>query len=121
MNDPEASSSPEEIEKAYTPYIINRCFSYFPDTIFHAQEMNTRSYLDKRMQYDYMLYALRKRKRFAPWQKAENPEDLDIVKEYFGFSDVKAKEALRILQVKDIELIRETLNKGGLKKKKTRR
>lgn len=117
MTDPEAELPIEDIEKAYSPFVINRCFSYFADTILAAQEMNLRSTLDKRMQYDYYLYSIRKRKRFASWEKAEKPEDLDAIKEYFGFSNAKAREALKVLTEQQIEDIKKSLDKGGLKKK----
>jgi hypothetical protein len=105
-----------EAEKDYKPFIINRCFSNFPDTIFFAQNMNIRPFLDVRMQYDYLFYAVRKRSRFSPWHKADKIENLEIVKEYFGYSNSKAKEALRILTEDDIEYIQSKLEKGGRKK-----
>ena len=106
-----------EAEKDYKPYIINRCLSSFPDTIFHAQEMNLRGFLDNKLQYDYLLHSIRKRKRFSPWLRAEAIDNLEAVKEYFGFNNNKAKDAIRILTEDQIEYIKEKLIKGGLKNK----
>ena len=68
--------------KSYTPFIINRCMSYFPDTIIQSNNMNFNSGVSKEMHYDYFLYSVRKRNRFSPWLKKENIQDLEIVKEY---------------------------------------
>lgn len=114
MDDPDTG---EIAEKDYKPYLINRCFSNFKDTAMYAQDMNIRSILDNRMQYEYFLHALRRRNRFSPWLKAEKPEDLDLVKEYFGYSNIRAKEALRILTEDQIEYIKKKLDKGGIRKK----
>ena len=84
-------------EKAYTPYVVNRCLSYFPDTLLHANEMNRFNFLDKRVQYDYYLQTIRARKRFSKWLKKEESSDIELVKEYFGYSDKRAREALRVL------------------------
>lgn len=105
-------------EKDYNPFIINRCMSAYPDTILLAQEMNMRAGLDKRLQYEYYLKAVRARKRFSPWLRAEKIEDLDAVKEYFGYSNVKAKEALRVLTEDQLSYIKGKLFKGGLTKTK---
>ena len=118
LTDPEANLPPEDIEKQYPPFVVNRCLSYFPDTLMHAQEMNLRGFLDKRLQYEYLLYSVRKRRRFAPWQKKESPEDLATIKDYYGFNNAKALEALKILTDSDIELMRARMQTGGLKNKR---
>ena len=112
---------PIQVEKDYTKliFVMNRCLSYFPDTIFHAQEMNMRSRLEGRLQYEYFLGAIGKRNRFAKGIKAENPEHLDIVKEYYSYSTKKARQALTILTEEDIEFIKARLYQGGVKRKKS--
>ena len=52
---------------------------------------------------------------FAPWLKANKLKDLEYVKEYYGYSDVKAKSALEILSDEQINTIKNRLNKGGRK------
>ena len=94
---------PEYATKSYVPYVINRCLSYFPDTILHSNEMNSKSFLDNKMQYDYYRFSLRKRKRFSKWLKEEKSNDLQLVKEYFNYSNRQAKEALRILSQDDLK------------------
>ena len=79
IEDPDAISS-------YPPYIVNRCLSGHLDTVLFANEMNKYSNLDKDMQYSFFLYTLRKRKRFSPWLKKEQVDDLDLVKKHYGYS-----------------------------------
>ena len=106
---------PEYATKSYVPYVINRCLSYFPDTILHSNEMNGKSFLDHKMQYDYYRFSLRKRKRFSKWLKEEKSNNLQIVKDYFNYSNRQAKEALRILTPEDLQEIRNFLDVGGVK------
>ena len=104
--DPEAISS-------YPPYIINRCLSGHLDTVLFANEMNKYSNLDKDLQYAFLLYTLRKRKRFSPWLKKEQVNDLDLVKKHYGYSNEKAKVALTLLTKTQIEHIRNKHDMGG--------
>lgn len=97
----------EMVQKDYVPFIINRCLSYFPDTIFHANEMNKLNHTEKRLQFDYLRNAIRKRKRYSKWLKDETSKDLDLVKRSFNYSNRKAKEALSILSKEDIENIKK--------------
>ena len=101
------------IEKNYLPFIINRCLSFFPDTIIQSNYMNQLSHIDKKMQFDFLVNTIRKSKRYSPWIKETLPEDIDTIKEYFGYNNRKAKEALNILSKDDIEQIKNKLCKGG--------
>ena len=103
----------DHVVKSYTPFIINRCMSYFPDTIIQSNNMNINNHVSKEMHYDYLLYSVRKRNRFSPWLKKENVPNLEVVKEYFGYSDKKAMEACSILSEQDISNIKDELFKGG--------
>ena len=105
-DDPTAISS-------YPPYIVNRCLSGTMDTILFANEMNLNAHLDKDMQYSFFLYTLRKRKRFSPWLKKEQVDDLDLVKKHYGYSNEKAKVALTLLTKTQIEHIRNKHDMGG--------
>ena len=105
-NDPESISS-------YPPYIVNRCLSGHLDTVLFANEMNRYSNLDKDMQYSFFLYTLRKRKRFSPWLKKEQVEDLDLVKKHYGYSNEKAKVAVSLLTKTQLEYIRNKHDMGG--------
>jgi hypothetical protein len=104
-----------EAEKGYPAFIINKCLSSFMDTILYSNEMNKNSHLDKKLQYDFFINSLKPRKRFSPWVKKQTLEHLELVKEYYGYSHDKALEALRILTKDQLELIKQTLNKGGTK------
>lgn len=107
----------EVSEKEYPSFVVNKCLSYFPDTIHYANVMNKYNYiLDNKIQYEFYLYSIRKRKRFSPWIKKENDENLEAVKEYYGYSNQKAYQALSILSKKDIEYIKSKLFKGGIDK-----
>ena len=107
-------NNPESIS-SYPPYIVNRCLSGHLDTVLFANEMNRYSNLDKDMQYSFFLYTLRKRKRFSPWLKKEQVEDLDLVKKHYGYSNEKAKVAVSLLTKTQLEYIRNKHDMGGLR------
>ena len=100
-------------EKQYNSFIVNKALSYGPDTVVAANEMNSRPHLNSKMQYDFLLSVIRKKKRFNKWLKPEREAKLDIIKEYYGYSNVRAQEALRILSDEDISSISRRLNRGG--------
>ena len=100
-------------EKEYPPYIINRCLSGFIDTIMYANEMNMCSFLPNKLQYDFYINILRRRKRFSPWLKKEKLGDLDAVKSYYGYSNEKAKQALSILNKEQLKEIKQKIDVGG--------
>ena len=102
-------------EKEYSPYIINRCLSSFIDTIMYANEMNKYNFLPKKLQYDFFINIIRKKKRFSPWLKQEKIKDLEIVKSYYGYSNEKAKQALNILTKTQLDFIKSKLETGGTK------
>ena len=99
--------------RSYPPYIINRCLSGAVDSILFANEMNLNSHLDNDMQYAFLLNTLRKRKRFSPWLKKEQVEDLDLVKKHYGYSNEKAKIALTLLTKSQLEFLRKKHDMGG--------
>jgi hypothetical protein len=101
--------------RSYPPYIVNRCLSGHIDCILFANEMNLNHHLEKDMQYQFYLNSLRKRKRFSPWIKKDKIDDLDIVKQYYGYSNEKASQALRILSKQQLNYIKQKLETGGRK------
>ena len=103
-------------EKKYAAFIVNRGLSFFMDTIFQANEVNRNHHLDSRLQFDYLLNSIRQKKRYSKWLKSEKLDDLDIVKEYYGFGNEKAKNALQVLSVDQLAYIRCKLNQGGVEK-----
>jgi len=104
-----------EDEKDYNAYLINRGLSHFPDTIMYANVMNENYSLDNRLQYDFLMHSLRPRKRFSKWPKAEKTEDVELMKRHYGYSDEKARQALRVLSQDQIEEIRQLRSLGGRK------
>jgi len=100
-------------EKSYSPFLTNRALSYHNDTVFYANEMNTRHHLDNLLQFDFLLNIVRPKKRYAKWSKKDNDGDVLIVKEYFGYNDTKARQALAVLTPEQLTQIRITLQKGG--------
>ena len=104
------------LEKEFPPYIVNRCFSGHLDAIMFANEMNQYPLLDKKLQYDFFINTVRSRKRFSPWDKKQKMNDLDVVKQYYGYSNEKARQALDILTPDQLNVIKNKLNKGGKKK-----
>lgn len=100
-------------EKDYPSWVITKCMSSFYDTILIANEMNMNYTLPNKLQYDFYINIVRKRKRFSPWEKKTKIEDLECVKQYYGYSNEKAQAALKILNKEQIEIIKSKLNRGG--------
>ena len=101
------------IEKEYSPYIINRIYSGHLDSVLFANEMNKYSFLSKKIQYDFYLNSLRSKKRFSPWLRKDKIKDLDYVKRYYGYSNEKAQQALKILTKEQLNFIRLKFETGG--------
>lgn len=102
--------------KDYVPFVVNRALSYHMDCVLYANQVNINNHMDKDMQYQYLLNTIRSMKRkFQPWQKSEADKNLECVKLYFGFSNQKAKDALRILTDEQIAEIKRKTDKGGVK------
>ena len=101
------------VEKEYNSFIVNRALSYFPDTVLFANEMNRNHHLDGRLQFDFFINIIKRRKRFSPWLKASEIEDLNVIKEYYGYSDEKAKSVLSLFNNSQIENLKERIYKGG--------
>ena len=106
-------------EEEYKPFLINRALSYFPDTILYANEMNQNGHLDSRLQFDFFINIIRKRNRFSRWLKPSEMENLDVIKEYYGYSNEKAKSVLSLLNNSQIEYLRQRIYKGGRTRTKT--
>ena len=98
-------------EKAYLPYMVNRSLSYFNDTVLMANEMNMKHHLDNKLQYSFLINIVRKRKRFSKWNKPEVQNDIDVVKEYYGYSNDKARQVLPLLSSSQLSELK--INKGG--------
>ena len=103
------------LEKEYPPYIINRCFSGHIDSIMFANELNKYPNLSKKLQYDFFLNSLRKKKRFSPWLRKDQIKNLDLIKQYYGYSNEKAKQVLNILTKEQLSFMRDRLETGGKK------
>ena len=101
--------------KEYPPFIINKCLSGQVDTILFANEMNMYHQLDKDMQYLFYLNTLRKKKRFSPWLRKDKVKDLECIKQYYGYSNEKASQALKILTKEQLNFIKKRLDIGGIK------
>lgn len=109
----------EITEKEYTPFLTNRSLSYHKDCVLFANEMNMRHFIDKKMQFDFLLNTVRSHKRpFVKWDKAEKDDDLTAVKIYFGLSDAKARESILLLNDQQIKEIKEKISTGGIKNTK---
>ena len=101
------------VEKEYPPYIINNCFSGHRDTVLFSNEMNQYHFLDKKMKYDFFINIVRSKKRFSPWLRKDTIKDLDLIKRYYGYSNEKAKQALRILTKEQLNFIKSKFETGG--------
>ena len=103
-------------EKDYIPFLVNRGLSFFQDTVIQVNEMNRLHFIDNKLQFDYLLNSIRPRKRWSKWLKPDKIDNLEIVKEYYGFGNEKAKEALELLTDADIEYIRDKFITGGVER-----
>jgi len=103
----------DDCEKAYNSFMVNRGLSYFQDTIIIANEMNRHHQIDNKLQYQFLINMIRKRKRFSKWAKAQKESDIDAVKEYYGYSNEKARQALTLLSPDQITIIKNKVSKGG--------
>ena len=115
FNKEDLTEDDENIIKSYPPFIINKCLSGHLDSVLFANEMNRYHFLDKDMQYKFYLNILRKRKRFSPWIRKEKESDLEFVKSYYGYSNEKASQVMKILSNEQIEFIKKRLETGGTK------
>ena len=100
-------------EKDYNPFIINRGLSFFKDTILYANEMNVHHHLDNRVQFDFFINIIRKKKRWSKWTKPSDVDNLELIKEYYGYSNEKAKSILSLLSNEQIEQLKQRIYKGG--------
>ena len=103
----------EYVLKKYVPFIINKGMSYFPESIIQSNNMNFFCGIDKRMHFDYLQHSVRKRKRFSKWLKKNTSSDLQVIKDYFGYSNSKAYDVLDILTKDDINKMKGDLSIGG--------
>ena len=111
--EPLLDTEDEQWEKKYPSFIVNKCIAPFPDTVMLVNEINQLHHLDKKLQFDFIINSLRPRKRYTPWMKAKKLENLEYVKEYYGYNNEKARNALDILNDEQISAIKTKLNKGG--------
>ncbi len=103
-------------ESEYNAFIINRGLSFFPDTVLYANEMNLNHHLDSRLQYDFLINIIKKKKRFTKWVKPQEIANLEVIKEYYGYSNEKAKSVLSLLNNGQMEELKKRIYKGGKRK-----
>ena len=108
------------LEKVYNPYITNRSLSYFNDTVLYANEMNKNHHIDSRLQNDYLINTIRKRKRFSKWIKSTELDDLEAVKICYGYSNEKARQVLTLLSDEQLTELKQRVYKGGYTNNKPR-
>ena len=111
--EPLMDTADEMWEKKYPAFVVNRCVYPFPDTILLVNEMNIYNGLDNKLQFHFLLNSIRARKRYSPWLKTSKIKNLETIKEYFGYSDQRAKEVLNVLTDEDISYMETKLDKGG--------
>ena len=103
----------EEDERAYNSFLLNRSLSYFNDTVNICNVVNRYHHIDNKLQYHFLINIIRKRKRFSKWMKPELESDIEVVKEYYGYSNEKAKQVLSLLSPEQIKIIKKKVSKGG--------
>ena len=114
INDTKQDVMEDDIaERNYNSFVINRSLSYFSDTVGLANVVNQYHHLDNKLQYHFLINIIRKRKRFSKWMKPETESDIEVVKEYYGYSNEKARQVLSLLSPEMITIIKQKVNKGG--------
>ncbi len=103
-------------EKGYAGFMVNRALSYFIDTVLYANEMNVNHHIDGRLQYHFLINIIKKKKRFSKWLKPTEVENLELIKEYYGYSNAKAKSVLPLFNAEHIEEMKKRIYKGGKRK-----
>jgi hypothetical protein len=106
----------DDAEKGYSPFMVNRGLSNFQDTVLFTNEMNRAGHLDHRLQYDFLRTAVRPRKRFSKWFKKTVPSKIEVIKEYYGYSNVKAESVADLISDEDIKEMKNYLSQGGKKR-----
>ena len=102
-------------EKQYNSFMVNRGLSYFKDTVVIANEMNINHHLDNRLQFDFLINIIRRKRRFSKWNKPQIVDDLDVIKECYGYSNKQAKAVHNLLSSDKIGELRKKVYKGGKK------
>ena len=105
-----------ENEKDYNAFMVNRGLSYFPDTVIYANEMNRFHHLDSRLQYHFLINTIRKRNRFSKWNKSIESENINAIKQYYGYSNEKARDVLPLLSNENLKYIRGRIQYGGIQR-----
>ncbi len=105
-----------ENEKDYNAFMVNRGLSYFPDTVIYANEMNKFHHLDSRLQYHFLINTIRKRNRFSKWNKSIESENINARKEYYGYSNEKARDVLPLLSNDKLKTLRGRIQHGGIQR-----
>mgnify|MGYP000135364065 FL=1 len=105
-----------ENEKDYNAFMVNRGLSYFPDTVIYANEMNKFHHLDSRLQYQFLINTIRKRNRFSKWNKSIESDNISAIKEYYNYSNEKARDVLPLLSNENLNTIRGRINYGGIQR-----
>lgn len=109
----------EYTEKEYVPYVVNKSFSYFADTLMYSNAMNLHNVLPHKLQFDYLLNSIRPAKRYTKWVKKYDSEDIGIVRQYFKYNTKKAREALQLLTSDQLITIKKQLQEGGVEDDRT--
>ena len=100
--------------KDYSPFMVNRGLSYFPDTVFLANEMNRYPNAPKDCQFNFLLNTVTRRKRFSKWVKKDSESNkLQLVMKHYGYSSKRAEEVLGLLTADQLKEIEEKYYCGG--------
>tara|TARA_R110000796_G_scaffold65445_4_gene151139 strand:+ start:3352 stop:3729 length:378 start_codon:yes stop_codon:yes gene_type:complete len=116
INDSKKNIMDSTNEKNYNAFVVNRSLSYFPETVLYANEMNFQHHIDSKLQFDFLINIVRKKRRFAKWAKPIEIDNIECIKEYYGYSNEKAKSVLTILSDVQIEELKKRIYKGGKRK-----
>jgi len=109
----EEDNGSKDIENRYNSFLINRSLSYFSDTVAFANIVNRYHHLDNKLQYHFLINIIRKRKRFSKWIKKQQQSDIEVIKQYYGYSNEKARQVLSLLSPEQVAILTKKVSKGG--------
>ena len=91
----------------YNAFIVNRQFSYFPDTIFIANAANQLSNAPSKSQFDFYRFLVDPRRRYAKWGKPVKHEYLEILMKTYEISLNKALDIIDLFSKEELEELSE--------------
>lgn len=88
-------------------FIFLKALSFYPDVILFVNEINARPGMSARMEYDFLLAMIPSKPRKSnKWSRKAAPSlYTDAVREYYGYNERKAEDAMKLLTIEQLAMI----------------